>query len=161
MAKREYPPYVLQVLTSEMLVDGTIPGDTIYVFPDRDSMITPINFTSARVLFTRSTGGEFIHYDHYAVKQRHVLVYLPQIDPALLPEVNTAVVGAVPVVCGFHIGPYSAAGKVMSYNKDVLSGRLPVFDVKITSNYPGAKWSELYAPFALVNGAEIQGWEMR
>lgn len=159
MAKQSLQPYILQVLTSEMLVDGMVPGDTTYMFLDRDSLIYPINFSSAKVQLTRSTEEVIYRYEKYVVKQRHVLAYIPQIDHTLLPDVNTVVVGAVAVDCDFRFGPYSASGKVMLTNKDIIAGRLPVFDIKISSNYPGAKWTGLYAPFALVNGAEIQGWE--
>ena len=53
-------------------------------------------------------------------------------------------------------------GKLMLLHDDGhFESEMPMFDVHIASQIPGTRWGELHAPFALVNGRWLHGYEPR
>jgi len=158
MGKPVIPPYGLQILTTEYLIVGTVPGDTSLDFFEQDSLLSPIQLQSAQVFPTRSNLSPSRNFPNYFVRKFAAIAYIPLVDFSQNPQNSEWNHYKTPVNGVFHLGPYCLTGRMMT-NSGAIHGRLPVFDIKITSQVPGTNWSGIYAPFALIRGSMIHGWE--
>lgn len=159
MAKQTLPPYILRVLTSEYLIEGTVPGDTSLYFPENpETLVTPLHLHSVNVQLTRSTNHATYSYQNYFLKQSSAMAYIPEVDFTQLPQYKVWKVSTNLVNGVFYVGPYCMTGRMMSLRPDLISGEMPAFDVQFKSQFSGTQWAEINAPFALVNGAALHGW---
>ena len=67
----------------------------------------------------------------------------------------------IPLRGVFYFGSYLVQGTLMRLRDDSFESAVPMFDVHISSQAPGAHWGELRAPFALVNIHWLHGYEPR
>ena len=162
MGKPQLPPYVLQILTHEFLIEGTIPGDTDVYFPKPNELGNPIYLLnlSASHPPVRQGAKSFSCYK-YVVTRNEALILIPRADYTQLSfysawkQYQNAVNGQ------FHIGHYLLTGRLMAAPSGFFSNSIPAYDVRIGTMAPGTKWAEITAPFALVNCFFLHGWEVR
>jgi hypothetical protein len=157
MGKQPLPPFVLQVLTSRYLIEGTAPGNTIVHFPDGVGI--PIHLTSVQIQLTRSTEVAKHTCVDYFLTLTNAMAYIPRMDFTQDANYSSWKQYTKPITGVFHFGPYWMTGRLMTMGSNVLSGEMPIFDVCFRSQTPGTRWGDLTAPWAIVNGKWIQGWD--
>jgi hypothetical protein len=64
-----------------------------------------------------------------------------------------------PLAATFYFGPYTIRGSLMHTNLEIFEHIMPMCDLRITSQRDGEKFSEINAPFALVNTRWLIGYE--
>ena len=158
MGKQTLPPFLLEVLTSEYLIDGTVPGDTSIFFPKPNELGYPIQFTNVKIQPTKTTEVSARTYTHYIFTRNDAIALIPRMDFTQLPLYSSWKQFKNPITGLFHLGPYWMTGRLMNVTGEHLWGDNPVIDVRFGSQVPGSNWNGLSAPFALVNGFWIQGW---
>jgi hypothetical protein len=161
MAKTNLPPYSVQILTSEYLIEGTVGGETQFDFPDHDVMVSPMHLTGAKIQSLRLKEETACYCQDYIFNKKTALAYLPQIDFNLYPLNSVLKIHKIAYQGVFHLGPYSVTGRLMISNPNVLYMEFPVFDACFTTQLSGTPLGRLTAPFAVVNGLAIHGWEAR
>ncbi len=156
MAKQTQPPYILQIITTDIFVEGTVASETTLIIPKPESNYAPIHFQSARVQTIRT--AEVKLYQSYYVRPGSIIAMIPQIDftqhenYSIWKQYKTAITGE------FQLGPYSMTGRLMTLPSGYLAETMPVFDVRFHCQLPGVQFDDLYATFALVGINAIQGW---
>jgi hypothetical protein len=160
MGKPQLPPYVLQILTHEYLIEGTIPGDTDVYFPKPNELGNPIPFESASITPTRSAGAAPFSCNKYVVTRNESLIFIPRTDYTQLSFYSTWKQYQKVVNGKFHLGHYWMTGRLMAGPSGFFGGSISAYDVCIGSMVPGLKWGEITAPFALINSIFLHGWEV-
>jgi hypothetical protein len=156
--KAPLPPYILQVLTTDYLIEGTVPGDTRYIFFETDVIIgSPLTLASAQILATSSAGFTPRTMSQFTLLGETVVAYIPRVEANLLPGYDAWKVPELPLSGIFYIGPYVMQGRMMLLRNDLYEEDTPIFDVHIRHRDEGASWTGLYAPFALVNIRWLHG----
>jgi hypothetical protein len=153
------PPYFLQVLTTEYLIEGMVPGNTALYFcePDKPlgSLIRP---TPARIQSTQNANLPAREVPQFVVMGGSSIALIPHMDITQMaqyvlwktfPKQRSGI---------FFIGPYMMRGKLMMLTDDIYKKDSIIYDVNITSQGPGSAWSGLSSPFALVNTPWILGF---
>ena len=159
MAKPPLPPFLLQVLTSELLIEGTAPGDTPIYFTKPNEIGTPIPLTNVQVQSTRSTEASIHTCSNYVFTRNNAVAFIPHMDITQIflysafKQYKNAISGV------FHLGPYRMTGRMMTSSGNDLVGDLPIYEVRIVSQVAGTHWGGLEVPFAQVNGFWLHGWE--
>jgi hypothetical protein len=159
MGKPPLSPFVLQVLTSEYLIEGTAPGDTLFSFPLPGQIGIPIPLTSVQIQATRSVEVPARTCNQYILLRINALAFVPQMDFTQIPQYSIWKQYKNSITGMFHLGHYWMTGKLMTMSPGFLKNESPVFDVRFGSQITGMHWSEFTAPFALVNCSWIHGWE--
>lgn len=160
--KQPSPPFVLQVLTTEYLIEGTIEGDTILYFPELDILDSPpLHLTSVQIQTTRSVDIPTRTCAQFMVMGDNAVALVPRMEFSQLAQYKAWKVANIPLLGVFYFGPYVMQGKLMLLRDGFFEGEMPMFDVHIASQIPGTRWGELHAPFAVVNGRWLQGYEPR
>jgi hypothetical protein len=159
MGKQALPPFDLQVLTSEYLIEGTVAGDTNLYFPRPGEVVAPILLTSAQIQLTRSPEAVKRTCVHYFLSLNNALLFIPRTDFTQFTRYSLWKQYKNPLIGGFHLGPYWMTGRLMVMSPNALQGELPIYDLRIESLALGTHFGKLAAPFALVNALSLQGWE--
>ena len=157
--KQALPPFTLQVLTTEFLIDGTIAGDTSLYLTGQDTDIPPFQLTSVKIQTTGPAEIPIQTCAQFAVIGFNTVALIPRMDVTQMDLYEFWTLGKKPFLGVLHVGPYVMQGKLMLIAENHFERQTPIFDVRITSRVPGAHLSELIAPFALVNFHWLYGYE--
>jgi len=157
--KQALPPFTLQVLTTEFLIDGTVEGDTSLYFAGQDTSIPPLQLTSVKIQTTGSVEIPIQTCAHFLVMGINVVALIPRMEVTQMAEYEFWTLGKKPFLGVLHVGPYEMQGKLMLLAENHFERQIPIFDVRIASRVPGAHLGELFAPFALVNFHWLYGYE--
>jgi hypothetical protein len=158
--KQPSPPFVLQVLTTEYLIEGTVEGDTLLYFPELDILDSPpLRLTSVQVQTTRPADIPTRTCTQFMVMGDSAVALIPRMEVSQLAQYEAWKVADIPLLGMFYFGPYVMQGKLMLLRDGFFEGEMSMFDVHIASRIPGTRWGELHAPFALVNGRWLHGYE--
>src|SRR5512145_1156416 len=106
------PPFPLQVLTEEQLIEGTIASETDFVYHSR-GMVLPIPLTSVQI---RGTGPLDIPprtYAQFTVMAHTAVAVIPRVDYTLMKEYEIWKLSTYPMQGVFYFGPYVIQGKLM------------------------------------------------
>ena len=150
--KAAAPPYILQVLTTEYLIEGTVPGSAYLVVG------APLNLTSAQILPTRAAGVPPQALAQFTVLGAAAVAFIPRVELDQLEQYAVWKQYSNPLSGVFYVGPYMIRGRMMVTSLGLPKEEAPVFDVHITCQVPGTSWAGLYAPFALVNTFWLHGY---
>jgi hypothetical protein len=161
MGKTVLPPFVIQVFTTEYLIEGTIPGDTNLYFAKPGSLGNPISLNNVQIQSTRSAQIPARSCYQYTLTSNEALIFIPRVDYTQMSFYSGWKNYKNPVNGQFHIGHYLMTGKLMTGPGGYLSSDLPALDVRIDSLVPGLSWGGIEAPFALVNCFFMHGWEVK
>jgi hypothetical protein len=160
--KKKQPslPYVLQVLTTEYLIEGTVDGDTHLYLPKPGVGMGPLDLTCVRIQATSPLDIPTRTCARFMVMGNNAVALIPQIEITSIAMYEVWKEYKKPLLGVFYVGPYIMQGKLMSLVEKTLQSDMPMYDVHITSQFPGAHWGEIYAPFALVNICWLHGYEL-
>ncbi len=166
--KQPPPPLVLQVLTTEYLIEGTLEDDPpLYSFAEPEYSIQ-IPLTSAQIQPTGPGDIPLRTSIQYVVSSYDVVALIWQseitqisgykgMEPiAIRRKMSKNVLSGV-----FYVGPYVMEGKRMSMMANVPEHPMLLADVHIASRVPEARWGGLLAPCALVNTRWLEGQELK
>ncbi len=160
--KQPSPPFVLQVLTTEYLIEGTFDGDTLLYFPQPEVLgSTPIRLTTVQIQPTRLVDIPARTCTQFEVWGDSVVALIPQVEVTQMVDYEVWKVPKIPLQGVFYFGPYLVQGTLMRLRDDSFENEVPMFDVHITSQAPGAHWGELRAQFALMHIHWLHGYEPR
>lgn len=158
--KPPLPPYILQVLTTEYLIEGTIEGDHRLYLPSLEEMDSfPLRLTSVQVQTTRLEDIPTQTCAQFMVMGDNTVALIPRMELSQMPQYDVWKIPNVAIQGVFHFGPYLVEGRLMLARDGFFENGMPMFDVGISSRIPGTRWERLQAPFALVNGRWLQGYE--
>jgi len=156
------PPFVLQVLTSEYLIEGTVDGNTKLYFQEPETLDSiPFQLSNVQIQPTRLVEAAIQTCAQFAVWGDNTVAFLPRMEVTQMAQYETWSIFKKPLRGVFYFGPYLVQGTLMRLRDDSFETEMPMFDVTITSQAPGARWGELRAPFALVNTHWLHGYEPR
>jgi hypothetical protein len=154
------PPYVLQVLTSEYLIEGTVAGNTMLYFPTPGSLGSiPIRLTSVQIQPTRLVDTPTRTVPQFEVWGESAVAIIPRMEISQSAQYEGWRIPKIPLRGLFYFGSYLVHGTLMRGRNDSFESEVPMFDVTISNQAPGAKWGELSAPFALLNIHWLHGYE--
>jgi len=158
--KQPSPPYVLQVLTTEYLIEGTVDGNTMLYLPTPGSLGSlPIPLTSVQIQPTRLVATPTQTYPQFEVWGETAVAIIPRMEVSQMAQYEGWRIPKIPLRGLFYFGSYLVQGTLMRGRNDSFEREVPMFDVTITNQAPGAHWSELRAPFALMNIHWLHGYE--
>ena len=158
--KPPQPPYSLQVLTTESLIEGTIEGDRRLYLPSLNVMDSfPLRLTSVQIQTTRLEDIPAQTCAQFMVMGDNTVALIPRMEVSQMSQYDVWKIPNVAIQGAFHFGPYLVQGRLMLSRDGFFENEMPMFDVGITSRIPGTRWEKLQAPFALVNGHWLQGYE--
>jgi hypothetical protein len=153
------PPFVVQVLTTEYLIEGTTQGDVdTDLFRGLDAW-SPLRLTSVQITPTGLAQVPAQFLPVFMVSGNSVVALVPRVE---LSQMADHVVWAVYKIARpgiFHIGPYLIRGTMMFLREDCVEEVMPMFGVQISHTVPGAALGELSAPFILVNPSWMVGYQ--
>ncbi|MDX9953702.1 MAG: hypothetical protein RBT75_06390 [Anaerolineae bacterium] len=155
----ECPPYVLQVLTPESLIEGTVEGYSTLYLAGEAASIPPLLLTSVRI---QTTGAADIPAQTCAqllVFGINAVALIPRVEFTQMAEHEVWTLYMKPFPGVLHVGPYVIQGKMNLRAENHFEKQIPIFDVRIASRIPGSRLRELFAPFALINFHWLRGWE--
>ncbi|GAB4533604.1 MAG: hypothetical protein Fur0018_23060 [Anaerolineales bacterium] len=156
-AKKKTPPFVLQVLTMDYLIEGTAEGASRLTIPSApDYSFSPLRLTDVQIQAARpdvnppQTCAEFMVLGH------NVVAFIPHIALGQLDDYNFMKIPQTSIQGTFYFGPYVMRGKLMVKTRGHFAGweQIPMLDLRI----PGTPWGEIHAPFALVNCRWLHGY---
>ncbi len=157
--KQTLPPFTLQVLTTDLLIDGTVEGDTSLYFSGPDTSVPPLRLTSVQIQTTGAMDIPTHSCTHFMVIGSNIVALIPQIEVTQMAEYEYWTLGKKPFLGVLHVGPYVMQGKMMLIDDNHFERQIPIFDVHIASRVPGAHLGELHAPFTVVNFHWLYGYE--
>jgi hypothetical protein len=145
-------PFVLQVLTTDYLLEGTVPGNTYLVVG------TPISLSPAQIQCTTSAAIPAQTLAQFVVMGGGSVAFIPRGEIEQLEQyaVWKQYKNAMPG--DYYVGPYVMRGRMMGLSMGLLEAEAPIFDVHITCQVPGSTWPGLYAPLAVVNTHWVAGY---
>lgn len=162
MFKKDKPvpqPFVMQVLTTEYLIEGTAPGDThLSNFRGLDFW-SPFRLTSVRITTTGPTKVPAQYVPQFMVSGNSVVALLPRMEISQMADYEAWIEHKIPCAGMFHVGPYLIGGTMMFLCEDRIEEEMPMTDVQIRHIVPEAALGELSAPFILVNPSWMYGYE--
>lgn len=161
MGKTVLPPFVIQVLTTEYLIEGTLPGDPELYFPKPSALGNPFTLNSVQIQSTRSAQIPTRNCYEYILTRNEAVIFIPRVDYTQMSFYSSWKNYKNPLTGQFHIGHYLMTGRLMTGPGGFLNSDLPAYDVRIDSLIPGLPWGGIEAPFALVNCFFIHGWEVK
>ena len=159
--KQALPPFTLQVLTTEYLIEGTVEGDTSLYLTGHDTDVPPLHLTSVQIQTTGPVDIPTQSCDQLVVIGCNTVALIPRTDVSQMAEYEYWTLSKKPLLGVLHVGPYVMQGKLMLFDDNHFERQIPIFDVHIASRVPGARLGELHAPFALVNFHWLYGYEPR
>src|SRR5512138_419150 len=139
MGKISLPPYTVQILTGEYLIEGTVAGDTNYCFSRPDVIAKPLRLSAAKIQLIRSTEKTVCYCQDYIFNANTALAYLPQIDLNLYPQNSSLKYHKTAYTGAIHLGPYTVTGRLMISSINLLDMEFPVFDASFTTLFPGSQ----------------------
>jgi hypothetical protein len=146
------PPYALRVLTTEYLIEGTIPGGNYL------AINAPLHLSDARIQSTQSAGVPPQAAPNFVIQGTTTVALVPNVDHTQLEqyilwkEYRNSIAGV------FFVGPYVMRGRMMAQSMSIFPEESPVYDVQISCPVSGNAWAGIYAPFALVNARWMHGY---
>ena len=153
------PPFVVQVLTTEYLIEGTAQGDAyIDLFRGLDDW-SPLRLTSVQITPTGPTKVPAQSLPVFMVSGNSVVALVPRMELSQMADHEMWAVHKIPCPGIFHIGPYLIRGTMMFLREDCLEEVMPMFGVQIKHTAPGAALDELSAPFIVVNPSWMAGYQ--
>lgn len=156
--KEPLPPYTLQALTTEYLIEGSVPGNkALFFFRTDVATGSPLKLDSVKIFATQAPGIPPLAAPQYVVLGNATVAFIPHMQFDMLPQSGAWKEYKHPLAGTFFAGPYVIKGRMMMLTESANEHGHPFFDVTITSRNPGTGWSGLYAPFALVNTAWLHG----
>ena len=154
------PPFVLQVLTTEYLIEGTIDGNARIYFPQSQALgCIPLHLTSVQIQPTRLVDTPTQTYTQFEVWGNSAVALIPRVEVTQMAQYEGWRIPKIPLRGLFYFGSYLVQGTLMRGRDDSFESEVPMFDVTITNQAPGAHWGELRAPFALMNIHWLHGYE--
>ena len=157
--KSPVPPYTLQVLTTEYLIEGTVEGDMGLSFPEDEKENTPLQLNSVKIQTTKPVDIPAMFCEQFIIMGDNLVALIPRIEIDQLQQYEAWQENDVPVEGVFYAAQYKMTGKLMFLSEDLHEREMPIVDVHITSLTPGTHWGEIYAPFALLNTHWLHGYE--
>jgi hypothetical protein len=145
-------PFVLQVLTTDYLIEGTVPGKTLL----RLGLLIPLR--PAQIQSTTTTAIPPQVLSEFMVLGDSVVAFIPGGKIEELEEYIYWKEFKYPVLGGFYYGPYLIRGRMMTIMTGHFEPLNPIFDVNITCQVPGSTWAGLHAPLAAVNTHWLHGY---
>jgi hypothetical protein len=151
-------PFVVQVLTTEYLIEGTAAAGTplLFPFPDEE-MWSPLILTAARIKAVSWANVPERSIATIEIGGDGVVAVIPRTDVTQMPKYNLWKNWNQPRSGIHHVGPYLIQGKLMSRSNSIQPA-LPMVDVHITHVLPDSSLGELSAPYLLVNTHWISGY---
>lgn len=160
--KQPLPPFTLQVLTTEYLIEGTVDGNTRLYFPQPNELGSkPLNLTSVQIQPTRTLETPAQTLSQFAAWGDSTVALIPRVDITQMPQYGVWSVPKIPLRGLFYFGSYLVQGTLMRLRDDSFDSEMPMFDVTINNQARGVHFSELRAPFALMNLHWLHGYEIR
>jgi len=160
--KQSLPPFTLQVLTTEYLIEGTVDGKTPLYFPEPEQLDSePICLTSVQIQPSRLAGIPPRTCTQFEVWGDNAVALIPRVEITRLVDYDAWKEPKIPLRGEFYFGPYLVYGTMMRLRDDSFEKEVPMFDVRITNQNPGAYWGEIQAQFALVHIRWLHGYEPR
>ena len=153
------PPFVVQVLTAEYLIEGTAQGDACLDGFRGLDLWDPLRLTAVRITATGSVEVPVQSLPVFMVSGDSVLALVPRQEVSQMALREVWEVHDIPCPGIFHVGPYLIRGTMMFLRKDSIEEVMPIFGVHITHTVPGAALGELTAPFILVNPRWMVGYQ--
>jgi len=153
------PPFVVQVLTTEYLIEGTTQGDVdTDLFRGLDAW-SPLRLTSVQITPTGPAKVPAQSLPVFMVSGNSVVALVPRME--LSQMADREVWDQYEISCPgiFYMGPYLIRGTMMFLCKDRVEEVMPMFGVQIKHTAPGAALDELTAPFIVVNPSWMAGYQ--
>ena len=140
---------MLQVLTTEYLIEGTVDGNTKLYFQEPGILgSVPFQLSSVQIQPTRQANAPTQTSAQFAAWGDNTVALIPRMDVTQMAQYETWSIFKIPLRGVFYFGSYLVLGTLMRLRDDSFESALPMFDVSITSQAPGPRWGELRAPFA-------------
>lgn len=163
MAKKSTSPYTLQALTRDYLYKGTAPGDFDLDFPPVDSVSFTgygCNLTDASIQATNVPGAPVQYFRQYFLTSNNVMVFVPRTDYTKFEYYRTWKLFSKLVKGVYYFGPYIVWGSMgFLTTGSINSNDIPLYDVEFSCVNEAMNLADLSAPFALLNGRYLYGWE--
>jgi hypothetical protein len=138
------PPYILQVLTTEYLIEGTVDGNTHLYIPTPGSLGSiPFRLSSVQIQPTRLVDIPTRTYPLFEVWGESAVVIIPRMEVSLMAQYEGWCIPKIPLRGLFYFGSYLVQGTLMRGRNDSFEIDMPIFDVTITNQVPGAHWGEI------------------
>jgi len=138
------PPFVVQVLTTEYLIEGTAQGECLYRSFSRLDAWSPLRLTSVQITPTGPTQVPAQSLPLFMVSGNSVVASCLVQSSARGPTMRC---GPSTRYLPRHIphGPYLIRGTMMFLREDCVEEVMPMFGVQIRHTVPGAALGELSA----------------
>lgn len=152
-------PFVVQVLTTEYLIEGTAQGDIdTDLFRGLDAW-SPLRLTSVQITPTGLAKVPAQSLPVFMVSGDSVVALAPRMELSQMADHEMWAVHKIPCPGIFHVGPYLLRGTMMFLREDCIEEVMPMFGVQIRHTVPGAALGELSAPFIVVNPSWMVGYQ--
>jgi len=152
-------PFVMQILTTEYLIEGTAEGDTQLYFPTGRGDWSPITLTAVQIKVLSRTDLPPRSVSQFEISGPGVVAMIPRADASQRAGYESWKLYNQSRSGVFHIGPYLIRGQMMFLREDRIDEVTPMVDVQIMHQSPEAAMGELSAPFILVNTGWMYGYE--
>jgi len=156
--KTPVPPYILEVLTTEYLIDGTVDGDTRLYFPKAEMVSPPIELNTVKIQTTRPVDIPAQYCEQFVLVGDNLVALIPRIEIDQLKQYLDWLMSDKPLMGTFYVAHYKISGKLMFLRKGFFEDQMHMLDVHISSLAQGTHWGELDAPFILLNTQWLHGY---
>jgi hypothetical protein len=153
-------PFVMQVLTTEYLIEGTAQGDA-YIDGFRGlEEWSPLRLTSVQITPTGPVKVPAQSLPVFMVSGNSVVALVPRMEASQMAALHEEwAVHKIACPGIFHVGPYLIRGTMMFLREDCIEEVMPMFGVQIRHAVPEAALGELSAPLILVNPSWMVGYQ--
>lgn len=155
------PPFQVQVLTTEYLIDGTATGDEQFYLPSSEDYWSPVTLTDVRITSIHDEKMPVRKADRFDVQGGNVVAFIPIRDATTITRFEVYEAYNKEMKGLYYVGPYLIEGTLKSFTNDSFSSTLLMENVLIQHANPKSPFKAMQAPHILVNTFWLHGREVR
>lgn len=152
------PPFALQALTTEYLIEGQADGETQLYIPHGEEW-DPIHLRSVQITVTGQADMPPRTANEFMLLGDDIVAIIPHKDVGDMEQYDLWEDYTERREGLFYLGPYLILGALMFIDNETFEEAMPMVDVTIRHRLPTAAMRPLSAPFILVNTKWLSGYE--
>jgi hypothetical protein len=155
------PPFQLQVLTTEYLIEGTAQGDEQLYIPISDDFWSPFQLTDVRITSINDDKIPVHKADAFEVQGRVIVAVIPLKDVTTMKRFEVYKNYQKEMRGVYYVGPYLIEGTLKSFENDRFDSTLLMENVAIRHANPNSSFKEIRAPHILIYTNWLHGREVK
>ena len=155
------PPFQVQVLTTEYLIEGTAKGNEQFYLPSSEDYWSPITLTDVRITSIHDENIPVRKADRFDVQGGNVVAFIPLRDATTMIRFEVYEAYKKEMKGLYYVGPYLMEGTLKGFENDSFSSTLVMVGVNIRHSNPKSPFKEIQSPHILINTFWLHGRDVR